>query len=415
MTRKAFLQKYFVRFAVSLTLAGLIVYTLYHVFFSTSGSLITTPTRMITDRQIVSGEAYLFREESVLTVPEVGLVNDVAQSGSKVSRGVALTEVWSCSADTAQELQTELDKLNRAIAVLENSTVSADTTLAEAEKYRAAARTDYQKIQAAVTKGDWSQISSLEDGMLTLLNRYGALTGNGDSIGETLDTLKKIRGSLLDGSCTTITNTAASGYFYDRSLVDGYETILTPDALQTLRADDFDALVSSEARVAENGFAVGKMAYGYEWHLALSFDATTAAFFEAGKVCSFAFPENRDMELALTCTKLLRKSDGGAVAVFTSNEIPSNFTFLRSQAVEITVGSCKGYYVPEAALQNVNNVEGVYIFENSTVYFRRIEILYRGNGYCIVAEQSEGDGDYLSLHDVLITSGKDLYEGKVYQ
>jgi hypothetical protein len=83
--------------------------------------------------------------------------------------------------------------------------------------------------------------------------------------------------------------------------------------------------------------------------------------------------------------------------------------------VEITVGSCKGYYVPEAALQNVNNVEGVYIFENSTVYFRRIEILYRGNGYCIVAEQSEGDGDYLSLHDVLITSGKDLYEGKVYQ
>ena len=132
MTRKAFLQKYFVRFAVSLTLAGLIVYTLYHVFFSTSGSLITTPTRMITDRQIVSGEAYLFREESVLTVPEVGLVNDVAQSGSKVSRGVALTEVWSCSRDTAQERQTELDKLNRAIAVLENSAVSADTTLAEA-------------------------------------------------------------------------------------------------------------------------------------------------------------------------------------------------------------------------------------------------------------------------------------------
>ena len=415
MTRKAFLQKYFVRFAVSLTLAGLIVYTLYHVFFSTSGSLITTPTRMITDRQIVSGEAYLFREESVLTVPEAGLVNDVAQSGSKVSRGLALTEVWSCSADTVGEMQAELDKLNRSIAVLENSSVSANATIAEAEKYRAEARADYQQIQEAMATGDWSQISSLEDSMLTLLNRYGALTGNGGSIGETLATLKKIRATLLGGSCTTVANTVASGYFYSRSLVDGYETILTPDALEALNADEFDALVTSEARTTENSFAVGKMAYGYEWHLAISFDASAANLFDEGSTYSFAFPENRGMELELTCTKLLRKSDGGAVAVFTSNEIPSDFTFLRRQAVQITVGNCKGYYVPEAALQNVNGVEGVYVFESSTVYFRRIEILYRGNGYCIVAEEGTGNGDYLGLHDILITSGKDLYEGKVYQ
>ena len=39
MTRKAFIQKYFWRFASSLALLGLIVYTVYHVFGSTSGGL----------------------------------------------------------------------------------------------------------------------------------------------------------------------------------------------------------------------------------------------------------------------------------------------------------------------------------------------------------------------------------------
>jgi hypothetical protein len=65
-------------------------------------------------------------------------------------------------------------------------------------------------------------------------------------------------------------------------------------------------------------------------------------------------------------------------------------------------------------LRTVDGVEGVYIFKDSTVYFRRIEILYRGDGYCVVAEQN-GREDYLALYDLLVTSGEDLYDGRVFQ
>ena len=66
------------------------------------------------------------------------------------------------------------------------------------------------------------------------------------------------------------------------------------------------------------------------------------------------------------------------------------------------------------AIYTVDGVEGVYIFHESTVRFRRIQVIYRGDGYCIAEESPEGEDSYLSVNDLLITEGKNLYDGKVY-
>ena len=117
----------------------------------------------------------------------------------------------------------------------------------------------------------------------------------------------------------------------------------------------------------------------------------------------------------MTCHRLIGGRDGQDVGIFISDEVPSDFAFLRRQNVEITVGSSTGYYVPEAALHVVNGVEGVYIFKESTAYFRRVAVVYRGDGYVIVAPNEEKDATYLSLYDILITAGKDVYDGRVYK
>ena len=78
MTRKAFLQKYALRFAVALALLGLIVYTVAHAMGFAMGNVLTTPVRCITDTQMTSAQAYLFRNEEILTTQEVGLVDTLA-------------------------------------------------------------------------------------------------------------------------------------------------------------------------------------------------------------------------------------------------------------------------------------------------------------------------------------------------
>ena len=75
-------------------------------------------------------------------------------------------------------------------------------------------------------------------------------------------------------------------------------------------------------------------------------------------------------------------------------------------------------YIPEQALTWVDGESGVYVFESSTVYFRRAEILFAGDGYYVVSladPDPENEYDYLSGNDLLIVSGKKLYHGKVYQ
>ena len=105
--------------------------------------------------------------------------------------------------------------------------------------------------------------------------------------------------------------------------------------------------------------------------------------------------------------------------VFRADSTPAGFDYHRVQRVEITTEKTEGFYVPESALQtrtvNGEEQEGVYVFENSIVRFRRIEVLYRGDGYCIALRPDASEITELREGDILITSGKNLYDGKGYQ
>ena len=416
MTRSAFLKKYLLRFSASLALVALIVYTLYHVFGNSTGSLKWDYVRQETDVQIISADAYLFRDEEVLTVSSPGVVNNLVESGKKTGKNVALTEVWSSySAEEREAVQAKLDALNRIIAVLEASTVTDGSTVSKAELYRTEAMRRYLAMRQAVSTGNWEGLDAVQDELLIWLNRYDALTEDGSvNLSEALKNAKKERDALLLGASATIYNTRSSGYFYDRNAVDGYEGTFTSAALETLTEQSFAALIASEPQVSD-GFSVGKLVYGNRWYLAIGFDTEAGDLFEVDGSYAITFPASADKSLTMRCTKCLARKDGGVIVVLASDEVPSDLAFLRVQKVRIEVGAYTGYSIPETAIHTVNGVEGVYILEESTVYFRRVEILYRGDGYCIVAEQEDRGDDYLALYDILVIAGENLYDGRVYR
>lgn len=414
MTRTAFLKKYLLRFSATLALLGLLIYVFFHVFSAETPPM-TTPAYLHTDYQIVGGEAYLFREERLLTVKNAGVVQHMAESGEKVSRGEAVAEVWDGYSDVERhEAQIELDFINRMIDLLEESRVGAGSTLSKAELFRREAEKTYAQMRQMIVRGDVSELQKLEDNMLVLLNRYRTLIGGEDGVEESLEALKAARENFWQGTPYRVYNSEASGYFYDAAQIDGYESIFTVSALESLTPQGLEALALTEADRGAD-FPVGKMVFGSRWYLAIPFDSSYSAFFEGGGRYDFRFPENRGRELTMLCERTVAGEDGGILAVFSTDEIPTDFTYLRTQRVEITVGSYTGYHVPEAAMRVRDGVEGVYVFEESTVRFRRVEVLYRGNGYCIVAEQGDRGKEYLALNDMMITSGEDLFEGRVYR
>ncbi|MBR7098017.1 MAG: hypothetical protein IKC59_01250 [Clostridia bacterium] len=417
MKRKRFLQLHIGRIALTFLLLCLIIYTCYHALWSSEGSLLTTPAKPISDTRLISGDAWLFRDETVLTVPKAGLVNSLADGGAKVGKNTELTEVWfDESGVELNEKQAKLDLINRTIDVLEASTLPEGTPVSKAEGYRAQALSELSKIRMAIRTGDLSGLSEMEDALLVSLNRYGALTGDADAIAKALESARAERDALLKGEKTVLHNTASSAYYYGLSEVDGYESVFTEQALEAMTAESFAEMTRATPDTGE-GYPVGKLCYGYSWHVAVDFSQACEDLFVIGQAYTVSFPENNGMTLELVCERLIGNGEGGTVAVLRSDVTPLEFRYLRMQSAEITVGSTEGIYIPRQAYVSLGGLDGVYVFEDGTVRFRRILVIYQDEGYLIANYEDnapEHDAAYLSLNDLMITSGKNLYDGKVY-
>ena len=408
MTRRLFLKKYFLKFAVALAMLGLIVYTVGHFVGLRAGELLTTPVRRVTDRQITSVKAYLFRDETVLTTETESLFDCPESAGSKVGKNAEVARAYQTelSGDALAAAQRQLDAVNRAIRILKESQPHGGDSLSSAEAVQAETAADYMKICEAVKSGDLSLVGALEDEFLRDMHRYLILSGKSEESDAMLVRLYAQKEALLqNGTYVTVSNTASSGVFYGADYVDGYESSFTLGAARKLTEKSFRALLEAEPSEVLSNRTAGKMAYGYSWYAAMELSEDLIKRLKTGEAYSVSFPENGGTEISMT----LERTDG-TLAVFRSDDSPVGFAYYRAQTVEITLEEREGLYVPFAALKEVNGTKGVYVFENSTAYFRKIVTLYRGDGYCIVSEESE-----LQENDILITSGRNLYDGKVYE
>ena len=98
MKRKAFLKTYATRIALTMLMLCLIVYTVYHAIGNSSAGLLTVAAREITDSRYLEGEGYVFRSETVLQAEQAGLVDPLAENGTKVGKGATLA--WNGHAVT---------------------------------------------------------------------------------------------------------------------------------------------------------------------------------------------------------------------------------------------------------------------------------------------------------------------------
>ena len=132
---------------------------------------------------------------------------------------------------------------------------------------------------------------------------------------------------------------------------------------------------------------------------------------------SITFDDNSDICLPLTLEKIVDDTLGDdSLLVFCCTEIPLEFDFLRCQHISIASEEYKGYKVPRASMRLVDDALGVYVLSGTTVSFRKIDIVYEGDGYVISALREtygENAGEYLNLNENIIVEGKELYDGKI--
>lgn len=414
---------------------GVIGFAIYQVARHVTVGLNTLRTQEIRDKSYVSLELYLFRDEQPLYAEGSNLYLYDVGNGERVGVGHSLGTAYHAEEGTA-DLQLRLNGYGERISLLRE--LGGTGTPADARDTADAVDRDYLELLAAAGKGDLSAVSGYADSMLDGLGRYDVITGASGS--QSVAALVAERAALVEG-LTRISpmSTDRSGYFYYQC--DGYESVFDYAAAMQMTPDEFRELTARQASAVSEG-VVGKMVYSTVWYAAAYIPLSDGAIevFQQGiarhKTYVMRCSDSAGTELSMTLERLV-PDEGGALVVFSSQDMPRGFDFTRRISVETVAFETGGYRIPVEAVVTLRSKEtgedvtGVYILAGNVVEFRKISVYVRRDGY-IIAETFEdvrayldslpeeeydkrtADGwSYLRLNDNIITGGNELYEGKV--
>lgn len=366
------------------------------------------------DEDRITASGSFVRSEQVVDCSETLLVLE-RDEGERVPANGTLATVYrseSALSDhrTLRTLTTQLEQLERAREAA-NDTESA-------LKLDGEIREQLLSLRGALAAGNWSSAESVGSELkTTVLRREYAYEGSVE-LSERIASLKAEIASLstrLEGGTQTIRAPFAGTY---SAIADGYEAVLTPEALETMTPAQYDAI--SPEPVSST---VGRMIHGEEWFFVTVLSASDAARVREGQALLLRPSTGVEFDLEVTVKRIGREEGGRCLIVLRGDSHLAAVTLLRTQNAELILKTYEGLRIPKNALRvDEDGNTGVYCRVGLRAYFKPVEIVWQDEEHCLVrpgtissTRESTIQLYTLRAGDEVIISAKDLYDGKVIE
>ena len=435
-TREFKLKQPVVNTVILVLLIALFIYVAVQLTQGFSTHVSTQRTQKVTESQYVFLEGYVFKNEKMIA-SNADVVYYTAGDGEKVGVGQVYAELYtgtSLSADQKRATQKRLYELSLSISILENGLASGQL---DPSVIKSALSDAYYSYTNYLQNGDFSAAESAGDSLLASLIDFSAVTHGEKSARDTLEALKAERDSILSklgGKKTELISDDSFTFYHSADGFEGSgkngEVRLNSANLTELSIDELDGRISSKP--ASTKGVIGKISYTAKWYFAVPMDNAShetlkKAFSVNGSLEGATIPVtiqgSSEKTVNMTAEKVLEDENdpNRSYLLLSSFDTGVSAGLERDQSIKIEVESYTGYRVPTEAIHNVKGAYGeVYVLVGSTVELRRVTIILRGDGYCIVytneKDEEEGIGGalpYLKENDMIVTSGNDLYDGKL--
>ena len=222
-----------------------------------------------------------------------------------------------------------------------------------------------------------------------------------------------------------------SGYY--ASVVDGYETVLTPAILEDLTPSKLRAVSPDPGAVS----SVGKLIIGNTWYYAAPVSSAAVKDLREGQEVTLRFASGLDRDITMVVHSLCREENGEQVLILESDSFLSITTLLRRQNAQLIFHAYGGIRVPKSALRVVTDtvpgaegeedqevrVTAVYCRVGRMAQLKPVQVVYEGEDYYLVSPDPEALGLSLNAQqlelfsirsgDEIIVTANNLYNGKV--
>ncbi len=409
-----------IMFQITGTLLAIAVlaYLVIHTMTSFENELEVKNSYYTTMDLTYDAEAYIFRDETVLSTKNSGDVIYNIENGKKVSSHQKVASVFSDSqsADAQnkiQALEKEIDYLEK---VINNATFSTPTVTSLDKNINERIKS----VSAFSNLGDLKNaLKVTEESIYDLELKYCILKGT-VAHQNLIEQYKNEINSLTQNISSSVSPvySTKSGYFYNEA--DGFEDVFTLDAVESLTAESFEELKNCSPSIAPNA---GKIAESSKWYIAFELDSQSSLQISVGKKYPVAFSASGISINMKAERKIDGADDSTKIIVLSTNTVNENFNFSRKQIASITVATYSGIAFPAKAVHTDYDSTGaskagVYVLDETIVKFKTFTKLIEKNGFilCAVPDSTNISAiseEKVSLYDTIIVEGTNLYNNKV--
>lgn len=405
------------RILMLLVCLGVAVYFGYQSLRYLDDPLTTTAAYGYTVDETISASGYVVRSERVLEDEAGGLLRLARSEGERVSVGGTVASVYADQASL--DRQNEIDALEARIGQLEY-VQSASLSYEASAKLDSQIAQDLLAVRAALAGGRLDTVES-RGGELRALVMKRDYTYSGDDLDGQLESLRQELKELRRQAAGTTRRISAPVSGLYSAVVDGYETVLTPESVLEMSPSQLSAVQPDGAA----GSHVGKLILGDSWYYAASLRAGEIKDLrEAGSI-SLRFSKDVARDLDVTIQSVSWEENGRSVVVFQGKYDLAQLTLLRQQTAEIILNTMSGIRVPQESLRVVPQsvagedgeerevqTTGVYCVVGVKAIFKPVKVLYSGEGFALV-QPAGAKKRVLRSGDEVIVTARDLYDGKV--
>ena len=413
-----------ITFAMAAIAVALVIYFGFYVAKVFSEPYTTALAYTYTSNDSAEAVGILVRQETVLPA-QTGIVDVTRSEGEKVGVGQSVAQVYRDS--QAQNNQADLEALADQIQLLEYSSDGGGVD--------SAAKLDENILQAVTALhaasgvGDYNQLEDQARTLKSTVLKRGYVYGNGlgsEELTQKLNDLKSQYAALKQqtSSSTSSVRAPQSGVF--STLVDGYETAVTPQTVFQLTPSSLSALLAGQGK--ESGGGVGKLITSTRWYFAAALPVSVAERLKEGSTATLRFSGDFDQDIDMRVDQIGQAEGDKSVVVFSTDRYLSQTTLLRQQTAELIFKSWSGLRIPKQALrmekstytdketgQEVqNNRLGVYALLGGRAEFKTVEVVTEGDDYYVVRSTTD-ESDALRAGDEVIVRATELYDGQLLE
>lgn len=355
----------------------------------------------------IDTKAVIVRDESYITNTASGTVVPIADDGKRVARGDNVALVFADEASAKNHMQIErLEKEIEYYKLLKNK---SEVGVADAKLLYSEIEKSVEKCILIAQSGEYEELSDAGAGVAEGITARQIALGTKLNFDEKINQLSSELAALkASPGGTSVISAPVSGYYISES--DGYETLIDYNKINALTPAEVEKALAAEASQLPAG-VMGKIVGRFAWYMVCTVPAAETAELQRDMAVKVRIPDSPVGEVKAEVYKLIEGEDGKNVVIIRAADMSEEIAHLRFENIQIVRNEYDGFRIPNDAIRAEDGEKGVYVLAGNKIRFRKINIIYSAEDYCIA--ENKGEPGYLKLYDEIITEGKDLYDGKV--